>query len=94
MGEIATFLVPRRACDPGFDVELHHPFFSARLGAACSPDELLELVEGQRFELRALSFLTYEGIPLIHCVTGGGRRLDRGGARGPRDHLDALIRGS
>lgn len=87
MTEIQSFLRPLLAGD-GLALTGRHFYFSARLGAALDADELLHSMEQQPADLIALSFLTFEGLPLYTGLIKEAGTLD-GAARAAR--CDALL---
>lgn len=62
MTEIRAFLRPRVAAD-GIMLDTYHFYFSASEGADLSVRELESTVSGERLDLIAMSFFTFEGIP-------------------------------
>lgn len=74
MTEIQSFLRPGLAAD-GLKLTGRHFYFSARVGAALDPGELLQAMEQARFDMIALSFLTFEGLPLYTALLREAGRL-------------------
>lgn len=63
MTEIQSFLQPALQAS-GIALEPHHFYFSARLGAELATAEIEKGIETIGFDLIALSFLTFEGLPV------------------------------
>lgn len=63
MTEIQSFLHPALQAS-GIALEPHHFYFSARLGADLATTEIESAIEAVGFDLIALSFLTFEGLPI------------------------------
>lgn len=62
MTEVRPFLKPTMAAQ-GVELASSHHYFSARMGYDFNLGELESLVSTRRFDLLALSFFTFEGIP-------------------------------
>lgn len=90
MTEIQSFLRPRLAAS-ALHLTGRHFYFSARLGAALDPDELLNAMAEQRADLIALSFLTFEGLPLYTALLKEADRLDAATRAARCDALLGLI---
>lgn len=92
MTDVQSFLRPRLAA-AGLHLTGRHFYFSARLGAALDADELLAAMAKQRADLIALSFLTFEGLPLYTALLKEADRLDATTRAARCDALLGLIDG-
>ncbi|MDX3901231.1 MAG: HAD-IIIC family phosphatase [Sphingobium sp.] len=87
MTEIQSFLRPGLAA-AGRRLSGQHFYFSARLGAALDAQEVLRAMERKRFDLIALSFLTFEGLPIYTALLREAGRLS---ATERQERCDALL---
>ncbi len=92
MTDIQSFARPDLAAF-GRRLEARHFYFSARMGAALDASEVLRAMESQRFDLIALSFLTFEGLPLYTALLREAGRLSDTERQARCDALLALIDG-
>lgn len=74
MTEIRAFLKPALALD-AIGLESSHFYFSARMGYDLHVAELDGTIGAERFDLLALSFFTFEGIPLYTSLMREAHRL-------------------
>jgi FkbH-like protein len=82
LSEMQGFLVGRGR-DQGLDLDIRYYYFSGLMGTGLAQDAVQEVLAAEKIELVALSFLTYEGLPLYRALLGDAPRL-RGSARTKR----------
>lgn len=92
MTEIQSFLRPALA-HAGRRLAARHFYFSARLGTALDPQEVLGAMRQSRFDLIALSFLTFEGLPIYTALLREAARLDAAERAARCEALLSLIDG-
>lgn len=92
MTDIQSFVRPDIAAF-GRQLVARHFYFSARLGTALDAGEVLRAMETERFDLIALSFLTFEGLPLYTALLRDAGHLSDADRQGQCDALLGLIDG-
>ena len=90
MTEIRAFLKPALATD-GTILESSHFYFSARLGRDLHVAELEDAVTADRFDLLALSFFTFEGIPVYTSLLREAKELSRAEIEARCEGMIALV---
>lgn len=87
MTDIQSFVRPGLAA-AGRRMAARHFYFSARVGQALDAGEVVRAMERSRFDLIALSFLTFEGLPIYTALL---RDADRLGDADRQAQCDALL---
>lgn len=82
LSEMQGFLVGRGR-DRGLDMDIRYYYFSGLMGTGIAQDAVQEVIAAEKIELVAMSFLTYEGLPLYRALLSDASRL-RGSARTER----------
>lgn len=72
LSEIQPFLVAQ-AAQAQIDLDLRYFYFSARLGTDVATDSIRALLEKTPVDVIAISFLSYEGIPLYRALLKNAR---------------------
>jgi FkbH-like protein len=90
MTEIRAFLKPALIAN-GVSLKSHHFYFSARMGRDLSVVELESALTRERFDLLALSFFTFEGIPLYTSLIGEADGMSDAEITARCDGLLALV---
>lgn len=67
MNEIRVFL-PSRCAAAGIDLDMRCFYFSAVVGRKVSTEQVVRFLEHTAIDVMALSFLTYEGLPLYRAL--------------------------
>lgn len=87
MNEVRVFLRPR-CTDRSISLDMRCVYFSAALGKELSPAEVEAVMAETRFDLVALSFFTYEGLPPYTALI---READELTGAAIRDRVQALL---